>query len=58
MYAEYPNVSYVHIDITGQGITIEVIPPVASPAGEGGKPPGGGHLRVALFVIPLPEPLS
>ena len=38
--------------------TLEVIPPVASPAGEGGKPPGGGHLRVALFAFPFLETRS
>jgi hypothetical protein len=27
------------------------IPPVASTAGEGGKPPGGDHLRMVLFAF-------
>ncbi len=30
------------------------IPPVASTAGESGKPLGGGHPRVALFAFRLP----
>jgi len=30
---------------------LNAIPPVASTAGEGGQPPGGGHLRVALFAF-------
>jgi|GEM_PF-6128086 len=41
------------IDIYGHVPTLEVIPPVASPAGESGKPLGGGHLRVALFAFAL-----
>lgn len=40
-----------------QTAILEVIPPVASTAGEGRQPPGGGHLRVALFAFPPPEPL-
>ena len=34
---------------------LRAIPPVASTAGEGGKPPGGGHLRVVPVYLFCPR---
>lgn len=52
-----PNVAAMLRFIRIGCATMRVIPPVASSAGEGGQPPGGGHLRVSpVYFIRSREP--